>query len=599
MINKKKVYNIMYITICTLIVAVVIQSIGYKEPIYSFSKSIDLSKSWQMTIDGSDIKQVIDLPYHSLDNKEENSIIIQKKLPNKNVNSPHIRIGSSQQSFKVYVNNKKIYDFDSMRGVNNGKTGGSVWKIIKLPEDCFGKYIRIEFKSSYKRISGNLSRIKFGTKDQLVAELFKETIYDKIISFTLIILSIFILYLELEKIKNKIKTNNFYLISIILSISIWISSESQFYVFEHNNYVFNYYVQFITLFIFPLILYKYLLLEYNFESDKLIGVLYNIHLCLLLILMLGQITGIVTFFEGQWLFLTIFSATFLVILVLIFIKSKNDIKIKRLGYILRIIFICLLLDNLFYFIKGSKINFDFINVGIIIIEFIVAKSMYKDMLQLRKNKEKNDYLELQLEYQLRHYSYIEQENMNLKRYRHDMANHWNLINMLIKSNKIEEANRYSNKMTSNLIDFEKLVFDTGNPILDAIITEKIQIAKGLGIKVKTDIMIIKNIDVDPIDFCIIFGNILDNAIEACCKLNDKRYIDIKLNSKSNMFLCKIKNSINPNVSINKDYKTTKDNPHMHGFGLINIKSTIEKYNGYMEINNTNDYYEISFILYDV
>ena len=54
--------------------------------------------------------------------------------------------------------------------------------------------------------------------------------------------------------------------------------------------------------------------------------------------MLGQITGIVIFFEGQWLFLTIFSATFLIILVLIFIKSKNDIKIKRLGYILRIIF---------------------------------------------------------------------------------------------------------------------------------------------------------------------------------------------------------------------------------------------------------------------
>ena len=81
-----------------------------------------------------------------------------------------------------------------------------------------------------KRISGNLSRIKFGTKDQLVAELFKETIYDKIISFTLIILSIFILYLELEKIKNKIKTNSFYLISIILDLSpLDIISESQFY----------------------------------------------------------------------------------------------------------------------------------------------------------------------------------------------------------------------------------------------------------------------------------------------------------------------------------------------------------------------------------
>lgn len=99
----------------------------------------------------------------------------------------------------------------------------------------------------------------------------KETIIDKFISFTLIILSLFYIHIGSRKNKEIDKDNSFYLISIILSTSTWISSESQFYVFVLLNYVLNYYVQFITLFIFPLILYKYLLLEYNFESDKLMS----------------------------------------------------------------------------------------------------------------------------------------------------------------------------------------------------------------------------------------------------------------------------------------------------------------------------------------
>lgn len=599
MINTSKLYKIIYIILFALLGVFIYQSSFFKEEIYNFSDTYNFSNSWKMSIEGTNINEIIDLPYFTLENSEENTISIENTIPKKNICSPHIRIGSSQQSFKVYIENKLIYSFNSMRSVNHGKTGGAVWKIIELPSNSFGKTIKIEFKSSYLRTSGSIAKIKFGTRDQLVAELFYETIIDQLVAIALLILAIFIMYINI-KIKSKgLKSNHIYLILIILCISIWISAESQFYVFIYNNYAFNYYIQFIALFLFPIVLYKYLLLEYDLKPRKLITILYKLHIYLMLLLLVCQLFGFKTFFEGQWLFLIIFFVTFFITIITIICQVKYNLRLRELLYILIIIFICLALDYFLYDVKGSVIKFNFINIGIIIIEIGIAIGMNKSLLNLSKEKDKSRYLEWQLNHQLKHYSSIEEKNLMLKRYRHDMTNHWVLVNRLIKNNEIDIAEKYSSKMAEELIGEDNLILDTGNPILDAILTEKIQKANSFNIHISKEIIISKNIKIDPIDCCVIFGNILDNAIEACIELDNKRYIEIKLNSKSNMLICKVKNSMNSNKSIKKGYKTTKKDKDTHGFGIMNIKKSIEKYNGYIDINHDSNCFEIAFVLYDV
>lgn len=597
--NTKKLYKFIYIILFTLVGYFIYQSSAFNEDIYEFSKTYNFSNSWNMSIEGTDTKEIVDLPYITSENSKENTISIENTIPNNNIHSPYIRVGSSQQSFEVYIEDELIYNFDSMRSINHGKTGGSIWRIIELPNDSAGKIIRIDFKSSYSKTAGYLSKIKFGTKDQLVAELFFESIFDQIVVISLLMLSIFIIYID-SKIKSVgLKSNHIYLVSIILCISIWISVESQFYVFLYNNYVFNYYIQFIALFLFPIVLYKYLILEYDLKFRKLMTVLYNVHIYLMLLIIVFQLIGFKTFFESQWIFLIVFSITFLITIIYIICQIKDNLRLRELLYILIVIFICFILDLLLYDIKGSIIKLNFINIGIIIVEMFVGIRIYKSFLEINEEKEKNRYLECQLSYQLKHYLSIEENNLMLKRYRHDMINHWILVNRLIKNNKLNIAEDYSSKMANKLIGEEDVILNTGNPILDAILTEKIQKAKSLNIDFFKEIIISKNIKIEPIDYCIIFGNILDNAIEACVKLENKRYIDMKLNSKGNMLICKVRNSIYSNETIKKGYKTTKKDKNMHGFGIMNIKKSIEKYNGYIDISHSLDYFEISFILYDV
>lgn len=597
--NTSKLYKYIYIILFTLVGYFIYQSSSFNENIYGISKTYDFSNSWNMSIEGTDIKEIIDLPYITSENSKENTISIENTISNNNIHPPFIRVGSSQQSFKVYIENELIYSFDSMRSINHGKTGGSTWRIIELPNNSSGKTIRIDFKSSYSKTAGYLSKIKLGTKDQLVAELFFEGIFAQIVAITLVILSIFIMYID-SKIKSTgLKSNHIYLVSIILCISIWVSVESQFYVFLYNNYVFSYYIQFIVLFLFPIVLYKHLILEYDLKFSELITILYKVHIYLMLLLIVFQLTGFKTFFESQWIFLIVFSITFLISIIYIICQVRYNLRLRELLYILIIIFICLILDSFLYDIKGSIIKINFINIGIIIVEIFIGIRIYKSFLKINEEKEKSRYLECQLNYQMKHYLSIEENNLILKRYRHDMTNHWILVNRLIKNNKLNIAEEYSSKMADKLIGEDDVILDTGNPVLDAILTEKIQKAKSLNIDFLKEIIISKDIKIEPIDFCIIFGNILDNAIEACVKLDNKRYIEMKLNSKGNMLICKVKNSIYSNEPIKKDYKTTKKDKNMHGFGIMNIKKSIEKYNGYIDISHSYDYFEISFILYDV
>ncbi|WP_156332257.1 ATP-binding protein, partial [Clostridium paraputrificum] len=108
-------------------------------------------------------------------------------------------------------------------------------------------------------------------------------------------------------------------------------------------------------------------------------------------------------------------------------------------------------------------------------------------------------------------------------------------------------------------------------------------------------MINKNIKIDPVDWCIIFGNALDNAIEACEKVEDNRkFISLKLLSRSNTFIVKIINSSENDFIIEeKKYLTTKKNKEEHGIGMDNIRKSIEKYDGILNTRYEKSLFEIS------
>lgn len=597
---KIKLKNIIYLLILLLGLFFIAISIPYTNKGYTSSITNEFSKDWLLTISGTNIKKKINLPYHTKENTAENIISIEKQIPNDFIIDPYLRVGSSQQEIRIYLDDVLIYNFDSMRNINNGKTAGSVWLLVKLPEDCFGKTLRIEFISSYNKLSGNLARVMLRSKPLILSELFFETFPEATLSFLTFILA-FILFLTSIFYKKVygINFNGYYMSLIFLSVAIWIFSESQFFVFILNNYSLIYFLQFISLFSFPVFLYKYIFLEYNLNNKKYIFIIYKIHIYILLIFMLLQFIGLSSFYSLQWIFILIFFITISICITIIVLESKKNRLLKILINILLLIFICFVLDSLLYDFKSDIFNISFLSLGTLLTELYIFISVLKNISNLKKIKEDNDFLKLQLDYQLKYYNYIKEKNSNLASYKHDMLNHWGTVYNLINNNNIEVSKNYISNIISKFSTDKKILIDTGNPVLDSILTEKLEIAKKQNIKITTDIFINKNLKIDLIDCCIIFSNILDNAIDALSKVKNNKYLEIKLMSKGNILICKIINSIDENVIINKNFKTSKKDTHSHGIGLKNINTAIQKYDGELFINYDDFTFTVSFTLFNV
>lgn len=190
-------------------------------------------------------------------------------------------------------------------------------------------------------------------------------------------------------------------------------------------------------------------------------------------------------------------------------------------------------------------------------------------------------LEKQVKEQINYYQKIDNLNKEIRRFRHDYKNHMICLQSLVEKNDRDEALDYIKGIThQDIIEF--FSFSSGNQIADAIFNDKTELAKQSGCEIKFDGFISDKIPAS--DLCIILSNALDNAIEACARLNldDNKVIKVKCACIKGVQIIKISN---PNSNTLPESKTSKDDKENHGYGLYNIKRTIEKFNGQMKISS--------------
>lgn len=222
--------------------------------------------------------------------------------------------------------------------------------------------------------------------------------------------------------------------------------------------------------------------------------------------------------------------------------------------------------------------------------------IYRQSLE-RKN------LEQQLNEQVRHYKAIEGRESQYRKLRHDMKNHWQMVQTLLASGKTAEALDYTSRIRDQLElhTRSRQLVSTGNPFLDAVLTSKLDQAAASGIQVDTEIMVVKNMKIDMVDCGIIFGNILENAIEACLKQSGEadRRILVKLLYKKGMLVCGICNSMDPDTSVRSGFATTKPEAESHGLGLPNVREAVAGYGGTLNLKAQDGRFEVSFVLFGV
>lgn len=202
----------------------------------------------------------------------------------------------------------------------------------------------------------------------------------------------------------------------------------------------------------------------------------------------------------------------------------------------------------------------------------------------------NELIETQFKNQVRYYEKIEESNKEIRAIRHDMKNHLIGMECLLKENKLEELQKYISNIKNN-VDKRVVLVTTGNTIVDAIFNEKHAVANEKQINMDIKVGVDGNIDMEFIDLCIILSNSIDNAIEACERIEDsaQRKISIKCTYTAGYFLYDITNTMKEETisKVKNKVLTIKKDKKNHGFGLGNIKQSVEKYDGTVTTSCSN------------
>lgn len=176
----------------------------------------------------------------------------------------------------------------------------------------------------------------------------------------------------------------------------------------------------------------------------------------------------------------------------------------------------------------------------------------------------------------------------MKSVRHDIKNQLIAINGYIDKGKIEEAKKYINNLTCNCLPNIQDYINTGHEAFDAIVNSKIALCNQRNIFIIVRVMEKSLSKIDAVDIGVLFGNLLDNAIEAAEKTKSRRItVDVQISGE--YLSISVNNSIEKSVlEKNSTLETSKEDKKIHGIGIKSVKSIVKKYDGMLQFYEEKD-----------
>ena len=205
------------------------------------------------------------------------------------------------------------------------------------------------------------------------------------------------------------------------------------------------------------------------------------------------------------------------------------------------------------------------------------------------------YLQHMLEMQSNNYEVLKQSVEVVNQKYHDLKY---TIALLKDEANSEKSTEYLNKMEKDIKAYEANN-KTGNDVLDTILTAKTLYCQNNGIELTcvADGEMLSFID--PMDLAVLFGNILDNAIESVSKITqeERKLIHMAIVKQKGFARIRVENCYEEKPQIEgENFITSKSDKKYHGFGVKSIKNIVKKYGGSTTIQAENGWFEIRILI---
>lgn len=298
----------------------------------------------------------------------------------------------------------------------------------------------------------------------------------------------------------------------------------------------------------------------------------------------GAVITLQTFFDTQ---APVFHSIVMFLFFLLLAHKRDYLSwrngISVLFFYLFMAILLLLQNNSYVANPDSQVVSMAITYVIIILDVLLLFLVESTLFAWQKGFE-HQTESFQKEVLAQQYDEIKGIYLNMRGWRHDYHNHIQVLKAHLDRGKIEEADHYLDELEQDLNQVDTYI-KSGNLMIDAILNGKLTMAKQKEIALNCKAKLPDKLTIEDVDLCVILGNLLDNAIEACEQIPaSQRFIRIYLSVNGGQLYLSIQNAAKEELNFEEqNYITSKRGNH--GLGMKRVKATIDKYEGYLRLAN--------------
>ncbi|MDF2544320.1 MAG: putative two-component sensor kinase [Herbinix sp.] len=195
----------------------------------------------------------------------------------------------------------------------------------------------------------------------------------------------------------------------------------------------------------------------------------------------------------------------------------------------------------------------------------------------------------------RHLEEVQTIYQEMRGWRHDYHSHIQTMKAYRALGQEERLDNYLNELDADLTSLDKLI-RSGNVMVDAALNAKLSLARTKDIALTVTARVPVRLSVKDVDLCVIVGNLMDNAMEACLKLpKEKRFIRVYMDIKGeNLYLSVTNSSSGKPNKFGERFMSSKAGSH--GFGLLRMEGIVRKYGGIHKTNGEMDAFTAEILL---